>query len=170
MTEMTWTTFTIGGKVPANKHQEFRDLIGEYFDQTGSVDNPHQLLDDALAEGKPYIVSGELNFGGADELEAACRRWGLTYHKSWDTKPGCFDAGIEIWSPGMHVHTAIECSADDNGEPTLGLQQLRNRLAEGKTLAEVIADLDLFDQKHVPKIELGTTDWVDPAEQEEAQQ
>ena len=166
MTEMTWTTLVIGGPMPKNKVNEFRALVREYFGGDGVLDKPDDSIDDALREGRSVSLSGELNFGSAEELEHRCRQWGLTYWKQWDANAGVFDTGIEIWNPGLD-EPAEQTAACEQGVPALTLPQLEMAAVKGMTLQEVIADLAKFESARVPPLTIGEADFVDEAETKE---
>jgi hypothetical protein len=154
MAEMTWTTLAIGGHVPANKLAEFRELCDEYFGGFGAVDKPKDLIDRALRDGESVTFADTLDFGNADELEAVCKRWGLTYWKHWDAVGGQFDSGIEIWRPGME-RAKEQTATCEQDQPALTMSQLQALAEQGHTLQQVIEMLDEFSATKVPPLTIG---------------
>jgi hypothetical protein len=72
-----WTTMKIGGAVPPDKVEEFKSIAkGDFPDDIDG--DAKELVDGAIADKTALTLSGTCNFGDADELEAACRRWGLS--------------------------------------------------------------------------------------------
>jgi hypothetical protein len=154
MAEMTWTTLAIGGPIPENKFEEFRNLCDEYFGGFGAVDKPNDLIDRALRDGESVTFADALNFGNADELEAVCKQWGLTYWKHWDAVGGQFDSGIEIWRPGME-RAKEQTATCEQDQPALTMSQLQALAEQGHTLQQVIEMLDEFSATKVPPLTIG---------------
>jgi hypothetical protein len=154
MAEMTWTTLVIGGPLPQNKVAQFRELAEEYFGGSGAVDDPNVLIEHALRDGTSVTFADTVNFGNADELETLCHQWGLTTWKHWDSVPGSFDSGIEIWRLGMErpKEQTATCEQD---QPALTMGQLQALAEQGYTLGQVIDMLDEFSANKVPPLAIG---------------
>jgi hypothetical protein len=106
-------------------------------------------------------LSGTCNYGDADELEATCRRWGLSYWKAWDAMSGVFDAGVTIWKPGMEDPESenADCSA---GEPMMTLSQLVKAKNQRKSLLDIVAELERFLSDKLPPLSVSDENWIDP--------
>jgi hypothetical protein len=147
VSEMTWTTFHIGGPLPHDLQDEFDEIV-----ENGYWEDPDDV-EEAIAKGRSFCLSGEANYGNDEELESFCQENGLTYWKHWDGKSGVFDGGIEIWKPGMEKEETCACS-DDGGDPHISIGELRTAEQAGKSIGDLIAELDKFSMDAVPALTL----------------
>ena len=156
MGEWVHTEICIGGTASANVADELATLLAVEFSE---VDQPE-------ASRHWLHAHGQRNYGNADEVEEFCQEHGLAYVLSWSAASGAFDAGSHAWRPGME--DAAELAATDDGDPSAPLAELKRDYAAGKTLADVIAALQVGDASTLPPyiVEQGeeTTDASDVEE------
>ncbi|MCF4130099.1 hypothetical protein [Methylobacterium sp. SyP6R] len=144
------TTVTIGG--PLKGSQALSGLIaatGRYFDES------ERLVRESLAEGRSVTFEDIQDYGLTPDIDRFCQAQGLSYQRAWSARPGVFEAGLRHWRPGL-VSPVAE-AADDGGEPMMTLPALRNALAAGETLTDLLARLDEAVSAAVPPLTL-----VDP--------
>ncbi|HPG04954.1 MAG TPA: hypothetical protein P5256_00425 [Beijerinckiaceae bacterium] len=149
MGEYVWTVLKIGGAATQPTLEKLQELLDEEF---GGGDNETDVVMECVTARSLIQAGGQRNYGNVDEILAFCQDHNLTVWASWDAAPGCFDAGIQYWKPGM-IDVA-DASSNDDGEPCLTVDQLRTKLAEGATLEQVIDELALAESAAVPPIEL----------------
>jgi hypothetical protein len=79
---------------------------------------------------------------------------------------GVFDAGVTIWKPGMEhpERENADCSA---GEPTMTLSQFVKAKNEGKSLFDIVAELERFLPDKLPPLSVSDKDWIDPERETE---
>ncbi len=82
-------------------------------------------------------------WGHADKLEAFCREHGLWYRKLVEGKYEYLPE-VHHFEPGTGES---EVCGDDCGTPVISLDDLREAWNKGKTLEQVIAELDYYNQK-----------------------
>ena len=92
-------------------------------------------LEDFLDEdGEPLCYeNSEASYGQFDELEAACRKWGVPYTRYSEATPG--DGAVMVyWHPGMTK--PVEQCIDDVGIPCVDIRKAKaalKALQKGKT-------------------------------------
>jgi hypothetical protein len=89
--------------------------------------------------GPLTFTNPEASYGDLDALVDFCRAHALSYRSHSDAHYE-INAETSYWTPGME-HPA-HLPSDNDGAVLIPLDDLRARLAEGKTLAEVVATLD----------------------------
>ncbi len=141
MGEYMGTTVEFGGKIKAC---DLEKLANELLD--GSEEELY-----AAAQAKEsYITQGESNYGMATELCAVLADLGLSYRRTCDAKYE-YDGDGEYYN--AETGDSIEFSCNQDGEPTLNLAGLRERLKDGKTLQDVVDELSAPNAK-LPPLEI----------------
>lgn len=143
MGTQVWTTFTIGGKIDANKVDELQDLM---------LENGILTAREAIEQGVNLSTEGECSYGNFEELEGFCTENGLTYIKSWGASPGEFHSGVERYDGETGESTDI--GADDDGRAVMTAKEIREALADGRTIEGILAYLDSFDPSSVPPLKV----------------
>ena len=141
MGEHSWTVYHIGGKLPMGKLEELKEFAGDFEE---GEDPKH---------GEVWCIMGQQNYGNHEELDEFLQKNGLTFHAAWAAVPGAFDSGARWWNPTMGEELG-ECSANDDGEPTISLSAMEFAQKQGRTLADIIAELAAQSSTVVPPLEL----------------
>ena len=144
MGEYVWTSVVIGGKLSrrtADKLAEFE----EEFEDSGDVA-------DAIKQKYAVCFQGLVNFGNPNELLTFCRKHKLAYNSTWAAQCGAFGSGMEYWFPDMKE--PVQVDADDDGRAVVTIRALQDKLKEGRTLADVIAQYERADSQKIPPLEL----------------
>ena len=144
MTEMSWTVYHIGGKLPAGKLDELKKFAEDFEEHDSS---------EGIKGGEVLVLQGSLNYGNHDDLDEFLQENGLPFHAAWAAVPGAFDSGARWWNPTMGEDIE-EGMANDDGEPIVPLGALEMALQQGRTLADLIAELALQSSTVVPPLEL----------------
>jgi hypothetical protein len=125
MGEYVFTSYCIGGTLPADKIAELEELISQYSDH------------DDVTECAVLTCGDECNYGNDDEFDAFLIKNGMSFNRTWAAQPGCFGSGVAYWRPGMPQIKEIGC--DDDGTPTITLPELRE-LAKGGAILETVIE------------------------------
>ena len=156
MSDRVSATITIGGLVPAARLNDLLDAI-EAEDLGPDWDVRFDSRDDILA----HLVNGaagaffcrlEVASGEFEDLQAACVEIGLSYVLTYGGSGGQWGPGRRIWRPGdagygltcsLNAEDGYACASanDIRGWGFVDLQQVLERLA-------------LFDDPHVPPLEI----------------
>lgn len=126
------TLITIGGNASSEVAHNLRELLVDMFG-----DHHHE---GALRS------RGVRPYGNADEAEEFCQEHDLPYVLEW-AEQGGVEAGSHAWRPGMEKVAAL--TSDDAG-PTITLAKLKLALAEGRALADLVAELAIGDTSTLP--------------------
>lgn len=84
----------------------------------------------------------QCNYGTMEGVENYCREHNISYLKTWEAGGG-YGSGLMLYN--AVVGEALECATAD-GDPSLGLEDLKSYREKGKTLDEVITYLGYFDK------------------------
>jgi len=147
MGEYVWTVVKIGGAASQATLDELQKLLDEEFD--GS-DSDIDVIAKCIADRACVEASGLQNYGNVDAILAFCRDKNLTIWTSCEGASGCFDPAIQYWKPGMAE--IADASATNDHDPSLTIDQLREKFAEGATLEQVIEELAPAEGSAVPPI------------------
>ena len=140
MGEYSWTVYHIGGKLAKEKLAELKEFAADFTER------------EEPTSGAVLCLQGQLNYGDYDELDDFLQENGLTFHAAWAAVPGAFDSGVRYWKPGMQ--SIDEAPANDDGEPICPLGALEEAQQQGKTLADVIAEMRPQSSLEVPPLEI----------------
>lgn len=135
MSEEIGTNVYIGGKLTRKQIEGIQEAAGECFNSWHEPD-----FDECAAKGEYAIYSGSTNYGQAEALVSYLLQQEIAFRRQSDAKYE-FDAEAEYYDPERRVHnTNVPVNNDD--EVTVPVRMLKDRLAAGKTLAEVVAEFD----------------------------
>jgi hypothetical protein len=141
----------IGGELPIDKIEELRKIVTSEFsdlqyDEGFGIDN----LKEVAAPGKSLFIQGSVNDGNPQATADFCRSNSLAFWLRYDAGYE-WDAGIQIWKPGMDEFK--ECCASARGYgPMIDLTELRLYLARGDDLLTVVEALAPFEADAVPPL------------------
>lgn len=146
-------TITIGGPVPADRLEDLLDAIEserlgrDWEERFQSRDDLLAYLRDG-AEGVT-LYGREVTGGEFDELQRFCVEVGLTYVLSYDGYGSEWGPSRRICRPG----DGLTCSLNaDGGTPCVTADDIR--FLEFADVEAVLAHLRLFDDPHVPPLEI----------------
>ena len=148
MTEMIYTTATIGGRLRRKHAEEIADIINGSFCDLYNGGKTLEEIVEAAAASERFSISGQVNFGNPGDLRTYLQAKRLPYVITY-CAGGEFTAGGYAY---RHGSGEIEFEANDDGVPSLTLTTLKVRAAEGHSLQSVIRTIENCQHENVPAI------------------
>lgn len=135
------TRVFIGGELKRGDDlSEFLGLMGEWADGYGRTQDDVRYLEKLTTDRERLELSDDQARPDQPErITIWCQEHNLTYWVAVDGKYE-YDGKVFFWQPGMA--TEVRFAATQSGDPTLTYDDLKSRLDAGKTLAEVVAELE----------------------------
>lgn len=159
MSDRVDATITIGGRVPADRLDDLLDVI-EAEHLRPFWEEPFASRADVLSYLKAGVLGAtfygrEVAAGEFEDLQAFCVEVGLTYVLTYDGYGCWWGPARRIWRPG-DTGQGVACALNaDGGFACVTADNIR--LLELADVEAILAYLGLFDDPHVPPLELGTS-------------
>lgn len=137
MGDRTWTGITFSGKL---NREVAEGLVVELEGQHCQSESGREItIDDLLNHNQ--LWDDECNYASMEGVEGYCREHGVSYLKVW-AAGGDYEAGYEIYN--AVVNQTFQVTGGD--DPSLGASELREFMKQGKTLQDVVAYIEQFQQ------------------------
>lgn len=160
MSDRVSATLTIGGPVPRGRLDELIDAI-EAEDVGPDWDVGFDSREDILA----HLANGatganlcrhEVAAGEFEGLQAVCMALGLAYVLTYDGYGGSWGPARRIWRPGDYGDGKTCSLESDGGAACVTAGDIRHHQFD--SVDAVLAHLALFDDPHVPPLEIDGAD------------
>jgi hypothetical protein len=144
MADHYWTTIVIGGSIDDAGRDAIGAILQDQFADRTWEGEAVDVLRIATMEEATAEFSGLLRWGNPDEIVTALDEHDLSYRIDIDPGP---NAGAEIITCINTVEDTVSArhASDGAGAPLLSITELRAAANKGRTLASLIAELEVHE-------------------------